>query len=257
MIRRRPTIDTAENEERLMTRDDTCDDTPWLREMIDDEFAVLFSDDDEEIARGVRHFVEVARANDAVEARLIDLLDTSFEHSNDDSNASIWAAVILGEIGSVRAISVLRRGLLADEVTQDTVQVALLRIGFPAIESMMDSIDEEENPQLNRVAYPLLGMVGVLEDDFMSERVANFLQARIAVERRATKEDSALEQLFQAIARAGDRRQLDTMKEIFHSQYAGNNPALQDAIELLEENVDGVAIGASTPPWEERYGWIF
>ena len=237
--------------------DDARDDTPWLREMVDEEFLILFSEDDDEIARGVRHFVELAREREVVEGQLIDLLDTSLEHSNDDSSASVWAAVILGEIGSARAIPTLRRALLADEVMQDAAQVALLRIGAQAIESVMDTIEEEEHPQLNRVAYPLLGMVGILDDDFMSQRVTTFLQARLAVERRAQKGESALEELFQAVARTGDRQQLAMMKQVFQDEFSGNNPALQDAIELLEENVAGVAIPTSTPPWEERYGWIF
>ena len=236
--------------------DEFYDDTPWLREMVDDDLLVLFVDDGEEIARAVRHFIALAREKGAVEEQLIDLLEMSLEHLNDESNASMWAIVILGEIGSVRAIPVLRRALLADEVLQDSAQIALLRIGSPAVEAVMDAIDEDENPRLNRAAYPLLGMIGVLEDKLMSERVANFLQARVPIERRSEREDSALEELFQAVARIGDRRQLESMKEILREEFSENNPALQDAIELLEENIAGVAIGASTPPWEERYGWV-
>ncbi len=236
--------------------DESYDDTPWLREMVDDDLLVLFVDDGEEIARAVRHFIALAREKGAVEDQLIDLLEMSLEHLNDDSSASMWAIVILAEIGSVRAIPVLRRALLADEVLQDSAQIALLRIGSPAVEAVMDAIDEDENPRLNRAAYPLLGMIGVLEDNLMSERVANFLQARVPIERRSEREDSALEELFQAVARIGDRRQLESMKEILRQEFSENNPALQDAIELLEENIAGVAIGASTPPWEERYGWV-
>ena len=233
-----------------------CEDSPWLREMVDADLLALFSDDDEEIARAVRHFIALAQERGTVEDQLIDLVDTSLEHRNDDSSASMWAIVVLGEIGSVRSIPVLRHALLADEVLQDAAQIALLRIGSPALEAIMDAVDEEENPRLNRAAYPLLGMIGVLEDDMMNERVASFLQARLPVERRMAREDSALEELFQAIARIGDRRQLEAMKEILREEFSENNPLLQDAIELLEENVAGVAIGASTPPWEERYGWI-
>ncbi len=236
--------------------DESYDDTPWLREMVDDDLLVLFVDDGEEIARAVRHFIALAREKGAVEDQLIDLLEMSLEHLNDDSSASMWAIVILAEIGSVRAIPVLLRALLADEVLQDSAQIALLRIGSPAVEAVMDAIDEDENPRLNRAAYPLLGMIGVLEDNLMSERVANFLQARVPIERHSEREDSALEELFQAVARIGDRRQLESMKEILREEFSENNPALQDAIELLEENIAGVAIGASTPPWEERYGWI-
>lgn len=236
--------------------DEPSEDTPWLREMVDAELLGLFADDDDEIARAVRHFIALAGEQDGVEDQLIDLVYTSLEHRNDDSSASMWAIVVLGEIGSVRSIPVLRQALLADEVLQDAAQIALLRIGNPAVEAIMDAVDEEEDPRLNRAAYPLLGMIGVLEDDLMNERVANFLQARIPVERRTARGDNALEELFQAIARIGDRRQLESMKAILREEFSENHPALQDAIELLEENVAGVAIGVSTPPWEERYGWI-
>lgn len=227
--------------------------------MVEAELHVLFSDDHQEIARGVRHFVALAQADDRVAEQLIELVELAIEHGNDDSSAAVWTVVILGEIGEGRAISLLQRALLSDEdeALQDAARVALLRVGSPAIEALIDAIDEGDHPALNRAAYPVLGMVGVLDDALLTERVTDFLQERVEIERRSEDPPRALEELAQAISRVGDRRQLEPLREILREEFSGFNPTIQDSIEQLEENVDGVPIGVTTTPWEERYGWIF
>ena len=230
---------------------------PWLREMVEEELHILFSENEDEIGRGVRHFIRLAATNAAVVDQLVDLIETALEYDNDDASASLWAVVILGEAGAEQALPVLRRVLMSnDETLQDAACVALLRLGPRALESIMEAIDEDEVPQFNRSAYPVLGMIGILDDPVETNRVADFLQERLVVERRAEPTERALEEIIHAISRIGDRRQIEPLKEILNSEFRGHNPAVQDAIELLEENVAGVPIGVITPPWEERYGWI-
>ncbi len=227
--------------------------------MVDEDLLALFSEDDEEIARAVRHFVALAAQDSRAEEQLIDLLDLSLEHQNDDSSASVWTAVILGELRSRVAIPLLLRALLVenDEQLQDAAEVALLRIGEPAVEALMTAVEEEGHPHLNRRVYGALGSIGVLDDEFVRDRVMEFLASRVSAERREAPEERGLVDLCGAIARVGDRRQIPVLKELYGAEFASNHPAVLDAIELLEENEAGVAIRATIPPWEERYGWIF
>lgn len=232
-------------------------DVPWLREMVEEDLHALFAQNEEDIARAVRHYIDLAISDASVVDQLIDLVETALEYENDDANASLWSVVVLGESGALQAVPLLRRALMCqDETLQDAACVALLRLGANAIESVMEAIDEDEMPRFNRSAYPLLGMVGILDDPIMTTRVSDFLQERLSIERRAARNEQALEEIVHAIARVGDRRQLEALKEILSLEFRGHNPVVQDAIEMLEENADGVPIGALTPPWEERYGWI-
>src|SRR5262245_52063586 len=93
---------------------DDDDDVPWLREMVDEDLLVLFRTDPEALELAVPHLIEVARQDADLEGRLIDLLDQAIAHQNDDSQASLCAAIILGEVPSTRAIPVLARGLSSD-----------------------------------------------------------------------------------------------------------------------------------------------
>ncbi|HVR73574.1 MAG TPA: HEAT repeat domain-containing protein [Planctomycetota bacterium] len=242
---------------------DAGGEVPWLHEMVDDDLLVLFSEDPSEVEGGVRALMEASSQaesiGESIEERLVDLLETSYEHQNDATSATRMAAVILGEIGSTRAIPVLLRWLVAedDEMVQDAALVAILRIGAPAVDALIDAVEEAESPGLNRQAYGLLGMVGALEDASLRQRVMNFLEARFEVERRKPRDESALEELCSASAALGDRRQLPTMRRVLAEDYRGLNAMIQDACDALEENAEGVPFVPSPLPWHERYGWLF
>lgn len=235
------------------------DDVPWLREMVEDEVLDLFSEDESAARAAVRRLVREAREDEGLEAQLIELVETSLELRNDDTSATAWAALVLGEIRSEGAVEVLLRGLAAEdeEELQEAAGIALLRIGAPAVRALMDRLEDEESPGLRLPGYELLGSVGAVEDEALTRAVRDFLEARLEVERRRPSARGALESLCLAVAHLGDRRQIETIRRINAEDFRGRNPALTDAIEMLEENPSGEAIRPSSPPWEERYGWLF
>lgn len=236
---------------------------PWLHEMVDDDLLVLFSEDSSDAEGGARALIEASSQaesiRESIEERLVELLEMSYEHQNDATSATQMAAIILGEIGSPRAIPALLRWLASeeDEIVQDAALVALLRIGAPAVDALIDAVEEAESPGLNRQAYGLLGMVGALEDASLRQRVMDFLEARFEVERRKPRDEGALEELCTASAALGDRRQLPAMRRVLAEDYRGVNAMIQDACDALEDNVDGVPFVPSPLPWHERYGWLF
>jgi hypothetical protein len=234
------------------------DDIPWLRDMVEDDLQVLFSDDRRVLKRALRGFVARAAEDPELEARLVDLLETSVEHQNDDSSASVCAALILGEIGSVRALGVLQRALAldSDEELHEAAQAALLRMGAPAIDAVLASLDEADDPAFAAPAYELLGMIGSAGDAELSRRVKDFLEERVEVERRKPLAERAIGDVFRASARLGDRDQIDAMKMVLREDYGGRNPEIQDALEMLEENTAGIPIAGEVSPWEEHFGWL-
>jgi hypothetical protein len=241
-----------------MERPSGDDDAPWLHDMVDEDLLVLFSDDRKVLRRAVRGFIARAPEDRDLEARLVDLLEASVEHRNDDSSASVCAAIILGEVGSTRALGVLQRALTldSDEELIEAAQTALLRMGAPAIDALLASIDEADDPALAAPAYDVLAMTGSIEDAELGRRVKDFLEERVEVERRKPPAERALGHVFRASARLGDRRQIDVMKRVLGEDYGGRNPEIQDAIEMLEENTAGVPIAGEVSPWEERFGWL-
>jgi len=227
--------------------------------MVDDDLRALFSEDEETLRRAVPEIIRRSQEDPDVEERLIDLLETFLEEGNDDTNGSVMAVIVLGESGSQRGVGVLLRCLEseADESLQDAALVALLRLGPAAVQKVMEQVDEEESPAFNRAAYRLLGMIGVLEDERLTEGVKDFLDGRAERERHKPRSESAIEDLLRASAHLGDRRQIETVRRILTEDYKNQHPGLRDALEILEENVDGVPFVATVPPWEERYGWLF
>ncbi|MBI4602935.1 MAG: hypothetical protein HY721_13340, partial [Planctomycetes bacterium] len=240
-------------------REESGEDVPWLRDMLDDDLKPLFSEDEGALKKTVRAFIAEVPDDPGLERRLIDLLETALELGNDDSSASVFTAIILGEARSRRALGALGRCLAsdADEMLQDAAKVALLRMGEPAIVALMEEMEEEESPALNRAGYGLLGMAGLLQDGAVEARVKDFLEGRIEAERRRPPAESAIEELFRACAQLGDRRQLGAMRKVLAEDYRGRHPGIQDACEQLEENAGGVAFVSNLAPWEERYGWLF
>lgn len=235
------------------------DDVEWLREMVDEDLQGLFTEEESSIESAVRHFIPLAIEDAGVERRLLEVVETALDLGNDDTNGSVWATVILGEARSRNAVPLLLRSLSseADEMLQDAAAVALLRIGTPAMAALMEAIDEEENPLLHSPGYQLLGAAGLIDDELLLQRVRDFFETRLELERREPASRNSLEKLCQAVARVGDRSQAGTIRRILMERYEGSNPVVEDSLAMLEDNPDGRPFVPSVMPWEERYGWLF
>ena len=235
------------------------DDVEWLREMADDDFLDLFSEDESTIEAAVRRCIAQVLEDPGVEQRLVDLVDTGLDLGNDDTSASVWATVILGEAQSRYAVPLLLRCLASeeDETLQDAAGVALLRIGTPALAALMDAIDEGDDLRLNAPGYHLLGSVCLIDDEMLHRRVREFLESRIELERRSPASNTSLERLCQAVAYNGDKSQEEAIRSILVERYNGHNATIEDALALLQDNQSGEPIIPSTAPWEQRYGWLF
>ena len=234
--------------------------SPSLKDLVDEpELSGLFSDDRQDIARTVRGLVNSALEDGDVQGRLADALEVAVDENLGEDEAALWIVAILAESRSQAAIHTLLRSFaLEDEESLSQASgIALLRIGVPALEALMEWIDEEPGLDLRRQTYGLLGDCGALEEKEYIEEIREFLRTRIARELGKPAGERALEEAAAAIARLGDYGFLDDLRRIFIKDYGGVNPGLQDSIELLEENPESIPFIPTISPWEECYGWIF
>ncbi|HAK95741.1 MAG TPA: hypothetical protein DCM87_12280 [Planctomycetes bacterium] len=230
-------------------------DDRWLREIADDdEVSLLFTAAGDDLLRAIEVCIELAGRRSAVERRLIELLELAVDEGLDDSSGAVWIALVLGEIQSRPAVPVLVRALAAsDETLAEAGIDAIKRIGEPAFDALMQALDGAEEPEFEHAAYQAIEGVATWEHPYMLDEVRDFLLDRVrqpAIGARSI-EDAAL-----VLARLGDRRALPVLKKILGNRFKGLNPALQDAIEMLQENNDGVPLASAAIPWQERVRWL-
>lgn len=243
-----------------MDQDDLTDETvPWLREMVDDELLGLFGDEKAEVARCARNLATRAVSDSSVLDLLIEALRASIIHRNDETQASIWIALILGEIGDPSSLPVLILGLGGeDESIQEAARDAILMIGPAGIEALMEEMEEEEpGPELIEAGYRLLGMAGNFNDPVLRERVMDFLADRVELEVAKPPGECRIESLFHASSLLGDRRMLQVMDRILRERFGGRNTAIQDYREMLSENTGGDPLIYDGPPWIVESRWLF
>ncbi len=238
-------------------RDDD-EDVPWLRDMVDDEMLGLFSEGSHHVARTARTLVALSADDPVIADKLIDALETSLEHGNDDTQATVYISLILGEIRSRDAVPILLRALGGeDETVQQAAEDALLKIGAPSIYPLMDGYEEEPNAQFTEAGYRLLGNVGGLNDEDLLQRARDFLLERVQTEEVTPRSEHAIERLFHASALLGDRRMMPIMDRVLRTRFRGLNAAIQDSRDMLSENAQGIPIVHDKLPWVEPHRWLF
>ena len=233
---------------------------PSFKELVDEpELLPLFTEDRRKIARAVGILIDRCLEDGDFQGRLTDALDTAIEHDCGEDEAVLWIVAILAEARSQTAIHTLMRGFSMEneESLSNAAGIALLRIGVPALEALMEWIDEEPGLDLRRQTYRLLGDCGVIEEQGYIGDIKEFLRVRIARELPREPGERALEEAIAASARLGDYEHLDNLRQIFAENFAGRNAGIQDSIESLEENPDGIPFVPTLTPWEESFGWIF
>lgn len=233
-------------------------DVPWLREMVEENLIGLFSEDREDVARCSREIMLRAPSDPSVLEELIEALRTSIQCQNDDTQASAWITLILGEIGDPSAFPVLFLGLGSeDEVIQEAARDSLLKMGGPAVEALLEEMEEEPGPEFTDAGYRLLGFVGSLKDPTLRERAMDFLADRVEGEIAKPPGACRIESLFQASALLGDLRMVKIMEKILREKFKGKNAAIQDSWQMLLENSSGEPLVYETPPWVEEHRWLF
>jgi hypothetical protein len=238
--------------------DDPDEAGRWLRESVDDRILGLFSDEAEDVRKAARRILAVTPDDPSVVEELTGALRTAIVEGNDDTQGSLWVALLLGEIGDRSTLPVLILGLSSeDETLQEACRDGILRMGAPGVDALIEELEGDPGPELLDAGYRLLGYAGSLGDPGVRERAMDFLSE--CVEREAAKPagECKIESLFQAGALLGDRRMLEAMDRILRIRFKGMNAAIQDSREMLSENKTGEPLVFDSPPWIEEHRWLF
>jgi HEAT repeat protein len=230
-------------------------DDRFLRETADDdELSLLFTAVGEDLTGAIADCIELAGRRSAVERRMIEMLESAVDDGLDDSSGAVWIALVLGEIQSHAAIPVLVRALAGrDETLAEAAIDAIKRIGEPAFDAVMQALEDADNPDFEHAACHALEGVSSWEHPYMLAEVRDFLLERIGRRSLSTR---ALEDAALAAARLGDVRALPLIKKALKGRFKGVNAALQDAVEMLQENKAGVPLVVDATPWQERVEWM-
>ena len=231
----------------------------WLRETVDDELVGLFSDNREDISDTVSRLLERLPFDHQLEDKLIDTLGAALDLDNDDTDGSLWITLLLGEAAVTRAIPTFVDALGRDnsEELQTVAGIAVLKCGTPGIEHLIESIDDEDpSPVFLRAAFLVLAYVGYLRDDDLRQRVMEYLTAKL--ESEVVTDDSLplVEGIATAAGWLGHVLLLPKLKEV-SAGFGDANVALEDAIGMLDDNDEGVAISGELLPGDEEYHWAF
>ena len=253
----------APSNDEPQTPDDTSDELPWLREMVEEDLLGLFGESRREVARTARTLMVRAEGDPTVAEALVEAAQTAVLRGNDDTQASSWMLLILAELRDPIALPVLFAALGSDdEMLQEIAVDAVLHFGAAAVEPLLERMEqstteEGESALFSESAYRVLSQVGSFEDPPLRERVMDFLLDRVEWESSRPAGACRVEALFQASAVLGDRRMLAPMDRVLKLRFRGRNAAIADALEMLRDNTDGAPVVHDPPPWIEAHRWLF
>ena len=231
------------------------EESRWLREHVEDEeLSLLFTAVGDDLRRAIEYVMDRAARRSAVERSLLELLELAVNENLDDTYGSVWISLILGELQCRNAIPIFLRALgSGDEVLRDAAVDALRRIGEPAFDAVMKALEENREEEFELACYAALEGAGAWEHPYLLEEIRDFLLERI---RNSELSAPALEAAALALARLGDRRAIEPIRSLLVERFGNINPALRDAVEMLEENREGIPLPSRLSSWEDRLEWI-
>jgi hypothetical protein len=235
------------------------DDAPWLRDTLADDLVGLCSESKHTVQMAVRDLVDRIPHDRALENLLIETLETAVTEQNDDSEASIWLALIIAETGAAQGIPALLLALEhGEEELQHVARLALLKLGTPAVANLLAILEDDlPSEALLRASCDLLGNVGFCGDEALTARVIDLLRGKLEDVFVASLPADIIEHCSLALSRLGDREALTLIVRVQKEHFEAENVVLKDVIEWLEEQTPGTMILGERIPGEEDYEWAF
>lgn len=236
----------------------------WLKDEVDERLEGLFSDEPDDVRGTIRELVDQAQTDPEIEELLADTLQSALDQGNDDTMGSAWIGLILGEIGSEEGIAPLLGSISSDdEVLAANAIRALQRIGRPALEAILDRMEEDEEIDAAAFAAGAEVLEGVRLHDLpdLSQRIEDVFLEHLQHIRQILTPDitlsgHALRRLETAsltLARLGVAAAHDDIKHFAEEHCDGMNSFLQEALEILEEQPAGIPPRDSSWETEFRY----
>lgn len=222
----------------------------WCEGEVDGRIGALFGP---EPLAGIAELVAVAEADEEIESQLVEVLQASLDDPVDVTMGTAAVTLVLGEIGSHEAIGALIAALTSDDEMIVAAAIrALRRIGAPALEALLELLDDPEIDAdvAQSIVEALEGVTLHELADLRAEIEARLLQELLEPGLRSRRREAAA----LALARLGVRRSRPVIERISSEEFRQGNAFLLEAIELLEEHPDGLPCPAAGP-WQEDLRW--
>ena len=214
----------------------------------------LFDDDSHTVVEACLDLVKVVFDDPDLEQQLIALLETTLDKGEGFSSGVICSVLLLGEVRSAPATSVILRCLQADdEVLQRASIRAMQRIGSPAFDAVIELLgDFELDGELAALAIECL--VGVSLHDLPQSREAivdrlraDLVRPRMPVQRT---EATAL-----ALAHLGVDEAVELIERVLNRDFPDGNAFITDALDQLRDHPQGLP-GCAADPIENVLSWL-
>lgn len=224
----------------------------------DERLQGLFDDDPAVQHRTVWELIERVPTEPDLEEALLETLELSFSEWTDDTQATLWIAVILGELRTERAVPLLARGLGSDdEPVVAAVVRALRRIGAPAYDYLLEQLDDDAFAiEPWRAAVTALeGVRGEAAPPGLRETVEERL---ITLLHRPVDDRESVyraEQAALSLARIGVPRAKEPIERLHNEVLGRANSFLQEALDILAEHPEGTPL-SSDLEWTDEFRWV-
>ncbi|MCI0651104.1 MAG: HEAT repeat domain-containing protein [Planctomycetes bacterium] len=232
------------------------EDNGWLREHADERLQGLFSEDGALVHRTVSDVIDEARLDPNLEEIVVDTFSESIAEGNDDTQASVWLAIILGELQSADAIEPLLDALRSDDESLLAGAVrALRRIGRPAFEALLGMIEEAEiDCDLYIAVLAALEGVAMYDEAEIRDRLETHLRWRVANPQKGRDGIRAVEAAALALARLGVSDARANIQRTLINACGGRNAFLTEALDIMDEHPRGLPC-ASSSTWDAEFRW--
>ncbi|MGE3166947.1 MAG: hypothetical protein AB7O52_18740 [Planctomycetota bacterium] len=231
----------------------------WLRDEADERLEGLFSDDPDEVHVSIRDLLESAEDDPEIEDLLAETLRSSLDKEHDDTQASVWIVLILGQIGTELSLPVLLAALSSsDEALAATAVRSLQLLGREALEAALERLEEDEDVEPSHFAAVCEVLEGVqlhdlpdvrarIEDCLIEHlRKSAATEAALLGNRLRTTETAALTLAHLGVA--GARADVERVV----AKTGGTNAFLLDAVEIMNEQPGGIPFRGGTT-WENEF----
>lgn len=240
---------------------------PWLRDDADPQLEGLFAEDPQVVGGAIRDLLDCASEDPEVEELLVETLQRSLDEENDDTLATSWLILMLGELRSGEALGPLILALSSDDETLVSGAVrALHKLGRPAFEAVLERL--EEDPDIDAASYvagtQVLEGVALHDAPDLRERVEDTLRGHLIATRTTVGASPApplssetlqkTEAAALALAHLGHAAAGPEIEALL-TEVCPGNAFVEEAKEILAERPEGTP--QSLPSWQTELRWAF
>ena len=220
----------------------------------DSRLSPLFGEDAEVVSRACLELVPVVFDDPELELEMIEILKRNLDQQAGFSTGDLCVALLLGEIRSAFATSVIIRCLLdEDEMLQRISIRSLQRIGGPAFDEILDLLDD---PDLDGEASAMAieSLEGIALHDLPQQR--EYIEDRLRIDLvNRTLPIERREAAALALARLGVNEALETVGLVLEKEFPNGNVFISEAQELMTEYPAGLPTHAEDPI-EQVVRWL-